>query len=1044
MFQTHFLSRPLSSSKQNESKLTGSEEWKKEKTIPMQDNLRNKPTSFTKQACVTNKHPSNSDIQKEIRVSQDSLQGALSAAKAVSAILEVRAGRGGKEVKFHNSEEEFEKSKKIKSQAGQDNQIQNGNAGLHLTSQVHTIPGTGAVSQSRTKDKNVLHPADMPACSLNVEKHSAETHVCVDTKLVRESQTRNDHSKTCSCGREQSLAYVASQVKRQQRKLRSEDKTALKNTGTKVLKSALKNDNSSSQHKCVCSCSKEKALISPCTSAPIHVEASFPSEVNLGNRTSQAERRLVVQALPSLSIKRGLSVQKVPSVSIPSPGAPSNVSQQQNVGLCKISHSQIQLNQTVCTSKNCGGKRDANKSVLKAKPKLQDGYRQYTHHEHTSSSTPKDETRKHSEQEERNSGGSRASSVSGKRSKMTYRSPRKEFSPKEYHSWCKRCRNNFPVRDLYYGMCGKCRNIPSPSQVKQLMCDPTPDVMKAAACLDQCRTCLRHFTKSELFHGHCIQCQIVRKEMRLIQCNTCLNSVPSTEYINGKCNHCHHGFKSAAQKDELDAHPVFQGPAMDRILNTVLDEMPFLFNISKAQCIDRNPSSSVSVQKNKQTNALLRVNKKETNSYIVQELTMKTSDSIANDETRKNNVKNSKARFAKEYFNHSGINKGMKSMATPLQVSRQNDKQAVKFQNLESDDDCEFHSKIRTDSECQETSHTRPAETELLSSSSGLRNYDEKDISSNSNGSIQIEAEAVYDSSKNDGGNTNSDIDGYKQDFECGSKSSDTELEVPKDNGGYSGMNPSAPAIVRYNNAEQETQIAEIQTTIQDLPNVDQKSVSRNLWTRSSIVDSARHRLGVSNTGNSDPDKLSLFDAKVLELSDKTDESSNRIYSDKYDDTSESVSDTNIKAESSSRNKNVDHVNVSKTLPNRNRQSDKYCHNDHTESSQAAESHKYSSSESIPHAETGRNVDCSHKCSSYKGQSSKKINFGAAVDKSQQQFFDYNYNKRKHIQTPKIASVKEYPQSPRTVAFTKKSAECRNKSEDYDTEENKQPKLTTM
>jgi hypothetical protein len=1019
--------------------------------------MKKKPTSFTRQSCIFTKRPSNSDIQKEIRKSQDSLQGALSTAKAISAILKVRTGRDGKEMQFRNSELEFETFKNIKSQAGHDTQIQNDNdVGLHLASQIRSIPEPGGVSQSMTKDQIVLtDQADMPDVSLNYKQRSTRSpvpsNVCVRTKLMHESQTQNDHSQPCSCDCEHCLEYVASQVKRRQMKLRSEDPAAFKNTDTKVLKSTLKND----------SCAKEKMHIGPCNSAVIHSKASFPSEENVGNTDPQPERRLVVQALPSLTIKRDLSVQKVPSVSIPSPGAPPYVPLQQNVGLCEMSHSQVQLGQRACMSKTCNDNRSTDKRVLKAKPKLHDGYRQYILHEHTAGTTLKDETRKHSDQEQRSSRGSCASSVSGKRSRMTDASLRKLLSPEKYHRWCRRCKNNSPLTDLYYGVCGKCRNIPSSShEVKQYVCDSTPDVVKAAACLDRCMTCLRHFPKSELFHGHCIQCQIVKNKMRLFQCNICLNSVPSTEYVNGKCNRCHYRFKSDTQKDELDTHPVLQGPKMDRILNTVLDETPFFFNINEAQCIDKSPSTreSTSIQKNKESDPLFRANKKGAKSYMVQEETMKTQYFIANDRTRKNSVNNRKAHFAtEEYLKGNDINKENKSIKTHLDESKQNNKQEVMFQNFESDDECEFHGTIRAASVCQKTPYTGPPETGHLSSSLGIHNYDEEDISSGSNGSSWMEVQATYDRSRNyDGGIANSDIDGYEQDFKSESKSSDIELKVSEDNGGYSRMYPSAPSNVKYGTEEQETQahvhkIAEIQISVHDFPKRNPKRVSKNLGTVLPIMDNAQnHLLDMSNRDNSDPDKMSQLDNKILEPSDETDASSNRIYNDKSDDTSESVSDTNMKAKDGSRNKSLVHGNISKTLPNRNRQPYKYCHNDHIESSQAAEKPKYSSSKSIAHATTSRNVDCSHKHSFHNRQNRTKLNNSDPainnrrynVSKCHQQCFDDNYNGRKPIQTLKIASVKEHLQSPRTPAVTKKSAACRNKPKDYNAGK-KQLKLTT-
>jgi hypothetical protein len=1044
----------MSSSKQNKPKLTDSEECRKKKNILIQDNRRKKPTRFTGEPSIFTKLPSNSDIQKEIRISQNSLQGALSMAKAVSAILEIRKGRDGKEMEFCNSELEVENLKNIKCQAGQDSQIQNDNdLGPHLAPQKNSIPEPGAVSQSMTKDQSVLtEQADLHDFSVNYEQHSTTTPAPSDdgvcTKVTQVSQTQNDHLQPNCCDCEHCLEYVASQGKRQQRKVRFEDPAASKITGTEVFKSALKNYSNSSQHIDECSCDKKKLPISPCNSAIVHVKASFLSEENLGNTDAQPEKRLVVQALPSLTIKRDLSVQKVPSVSIPSPGAPPYVPSQQNVGLCEMSYSQIQSDQRSCMLKTSSGKESSDKHVLKAKPKLHDGYRKHIHHGRIAGTSLNDETRKHSSQGQRSSKGSCDSPVLGKRSRVTDASLRKLLSQEKYYSCCRKCRTNYFLTDLYYGVCGKCDNIPSQThEEKQHMCDSTPDVVKAAASLNQCTTCLRHFPKSELFHGHCIQCQIMKNKMRLFQCNVCLNSVPSTEYVNGKCNRCHYRFKSDTQKDLLDAYPVLQGPTMDRILDTVLNETPFFSNVNEVQSIDRSPSTteSISFQENKETDPLFRANEKGTKSFTLQEEIMETQVLVANDKTRKSSVNSYKAHFAtKDYVRDSDINRKNKSIKTPLEGSKQNNKQEVMFKNFESGDDCGLHATVL---KFQETPYTGPPETEHLSSSSGLQTYNEEDISRRSTGSSQLEAQAAYDKFNNNddvGGDANDDTGSYEQDFESESKCSDIELEVSKDNGGYSRMYPSAAPNVVYGTEEQDTRAyvhrtAETQTSGKDLPKRNPKRVSKNLGTRLPIMGNAQHHgSNTKNIGSSDPGKVLQLDNNVLEPDDETEESSNRIYSDKSDDTSESLSYTNMKAKNSSRNKSRDHGNISKTLHNRNRRPHKYCHSDHIESSESAEQSKYSSSESNSHAATSKNIDYSHKRSFRDLQNRTKLNSDPAVDerkysvsKCHQQCFDDNYNRKKSVQTLKIASVKEHPQSPRRVAMPKETAACRNKPKDY-------------
>jgi len=1076
-----------------------------------------------------NNCPSNSDIQKEIRRTQANLRGALSAAKGISAILKVATGKEGKKIQFCNSEVEFGKFKNIKSQKRHDTPIQN-DSDVHLASQMHGIQEPGGVSQNMAKDNSVVltNQADMSNYSLNCEQCNIDTPVPsnICTNQLHESQSHKDHSQLYSCNCGQCHQNMISQVKRRERKLGSDDSAAFRNTDTKVLKSTSQNDDNSSHHISVCNCGKEKEHIDSCNLAVINLKASFSSEENLGNMKPQPGSRLVVQALPSLTIKRDLSVQKVPSVQIPPPGASPYMPPQQNVILCKMSHNQIQLDQQDCTPETSDNKKSTDKKVSKAKPKLKDGSRQYVHHEHTASSTLQDKTRKHTRQKHRSYGRSCASSGLGKTHRMTEEgthhdsilqtkpavylgsgkckeckgnfltneiksgycitcygrshnvlnlstksglyqrklhiplggSLMKQPSPKQYESWCRRCGNNFPLRDLSYEVCGRCHNIPFPYyKAKQHKGNSATDVVEAAAHLNQCSTCQKYFPKSELFHGHCIQCQIMKKETRLFQCNICLNSVPCTEYVNGKCNYCHYKFKSDTQKDELHAYPVLQGPAMDRILNTVFDEPSFLFDINKAQDINRSPSTgeNMSHQNKKENGHFFGAEKKETRpSYLAQDATMKIPGFTVNDKSRRSKGKKSKAYFATEEYLNDNENKSIKKS---LEICKQNDRQTVEFQNAQSenlklDDEHEVPAKTSGAYKHQAVPYFEEKERECLSLFLGIQNYDNEDASSDSNGSSQMEAQVACDNINNDDRGSAMDSNGYEQDMESRSKGTDTELEVSKDNGEYLRMYPAVPPNVKCGTKEKETQsqTAAVQT-IEDLSKETPKRVFQDIRTNLLIMDNEKYyQLSTSNRGKSDPDKLSQSSNKTHKPGDETDESSSRIHSDKFDDTSESFSDTNIETENGSKNESLDHGNFPKTSLDKGRQPHKHSHHYHSENPVAPDEPQYSPSKSKTNATVSKEVDYSHKHTSYKRQKITKYHSGRAAEdirrhsslKYHQQCFDGNSRRKKPVQTQKFASVKENQQPSRVDAISKKSPACKNESK-HDSSEEKQLEVMT-
>jgi hypothetical protein len=1087
IFQTNISSHSFSASEEKKKELVGPKEFRNKKTSVVQNHMRKKPRNFTVQPRIINSLPSSSDIEKEIRITQASLRGGLNAAKGVSAILETMAGKEEKEIQTHKLGSEFEKLSNVKFQRGQKVTQVLADNDEHLASQTHNISTSGDASQRTENDPpvNVTNQAGMPDSTLNYEKCNTRTAIpsdaCVCTNQLHEFQAQNPHSQPLICGCE----HGASQVKRWQRKLDSEDSAAYESTERKVWKSASQYCNNSTYHMGVCKCGEQTVHTNACNSAVLHLKSSFSLEEN---RDPQPGSRLVVQTLPSLTIKRDLSVQKVPSVSIPSPDAPPFVPAQQNVGLCKMSHGQIKLE----SSEILDHKKGTNKNASEAEPKLQA------------------KSKKHTDKKHRHYRGSSVSSELGKRNKMTKESTHhdllfqtmpavelgiaqcnehegnvltnekkggrfitgygrshdslklpaetefsekkpqsvpsmsllKQLSPAQYQTLCEKCGNSFLLRDLYFGVCGKCRNIPSPNlEAKYHMCGLTPDALKAAAHLTQCSACLRHFPESELFRGHCIQCQLVKKEMRLYQCDMCLNSVPSTEYNNGKCNRCQYKFKFDTQKDELDSYPAVQGPATYRILNTVLDGTPLFFDINKAQGTNRSLSSggSTVVQNKKENHCLSGADKETRQNCTVEEARVETPGFIVNNRTRKNSVKNSKVQFAREEY-LIGSDKENKPMKKSVDIFKQSDKQALKFQEAQSEklklyDDCETRTMIRTVDNSQATSYSGEG-GEYWSLYFNLKNYDEEGASSDSNGSRHVATKASYDSVNSDRGSR-----ARNGNTESGSTNSDTESQVSKDNNGCPGMYVSVPTKVRYGTKQHEAQsqvhdIAADQVT-EDLPKHTPKLADIDFGKKLCIMDKApNHQLDTCNRGERDPDEVLQCDVKAFESSKETDGSSSRICSDTYDHTSESVSD--VKAGNGIGEKDFDHGSIFRSSSEENMQLDKRHHYDHSESLQITDKPNYCMSKSKPHA-TSKTVDYRqkyiHSTAEYHSGTASNESRRHNTSKYHHHYFDDNYNWRKPVQTEKDVRVKEAQESLRAVPISEKSSACKNKSRDEGNEE---------
>jgi hypothetical protein len=619
---------------------------------------------------------------------------------------------------------------------------------------------------------------------------------------------------------------------------------------------------------------------------------------------------------------------------------------------------------------------------------------------------------------------------------------RKQLSTEECQFVCKSCRNHFPLRDLYYGVCGKCCNISSSvHDANQLMYGSASDAVKAAAHLTQCSSCLRHFPQSELFYGHCIHCQIAKKEMRLWQCNVCLNSVISTEYSNGTCNHCRDKFEADTQEDKLYVYPSCQGPAKERILNTVLDETPIFFDITKDQCLYRSPSTveNTSVQNMKENCPLPGPDKKRER-CSVQGTMVETTGFVADDTTRKNRGRNPKVHFGIGEYLNDNENKSIKK---PLEVPKQNEKKAVKLQEVQSEklESRDYHkpcATIKTADKCRTTLYLGAEDKEHLSFHT--QNCDKEDTSSNSNGCSDMKDQEAYGSVNNDdGSDATNDNSGYEQDVESGNKSTDVEFEVSEDNRRYSRIFPSASKL-------QGTQahihkVAAVHTAAENLAKENPKWVHAEHGSGLRITNTVlHHHLSTCNRGESDPDELPQPVSKIPEPDYKTDESSSRNYSDNYDDASESVSDTIIRAEIDSRYESLDHGSISKNASTKSRQHHKYLFDNYSESLWAADKSKYSTSKLKQHAAAIKKVCYSH----YNWQHGTESHFDTSVVDDSTRYstreyprycLDGNYNRGKPLQAQKVANINKQKQSPGTAAVSKKSSGCRMNSKDDNGEE---------
>jgi len=627
--------------------------------------------------------------------------------------------------------------------------------------------------------------------------------------------------------------------------------------------------------------------------------------------------------------------------------------------------------------------------------------------------------------------------------------PLQQQSTEQCQILCERCGNSFVLQDLYYGVCGECRNVPPPKlEVRHQMLGSTPDLIKAGAVLNQCSACLRHFPDSELFHGHCIRCQLVKKETRLCQCNTCLNSVPSTEYRNGKCNRCHYRFQFDAQKDELESYPAVRGSARYRMVNTVLDGTSLFSDINKAHGISRSVSTGehMSVQTKKENRHLSGTDKGNVQNFTVKDASVEAPGLVVNNRTRENSSRNSKAQLLREEYFISSDNEN-KLIRDSVDVFIQSDKE-TKFEKAQSEkpkssDDRETNAVVGAADNLQATPYFGEDRGGNLSLPLGLKNYDEEDASSGSNGPTRESTNAAGDSIINEGGSsvTNGNT-------ASGITNSDTETEVSQDSG-RSRMYVPAPRNVRYGSTEQELQthvhdIAAVRMA-GDLSKETPKLAHVDFGKKLRTMDNAlRHQLRTSNRGETDLDKMLQCDAKASELCEETDGAPSRIYSDVYDHTLESHSDENVG--NGGGVKDFDCGRISRFSAEENMQLFKRHQYDHSESPQVADKSKYIMSRSKSHAALGKAFDYSQKYSQYTTEYHLGTTSNASrrhgTSKYHHHYFDDDYNREKLVHIEKDVRVEESPELLRAVAVSKKSSACRNGSKDDDDNEEKHNVVT--
>ncbi|PSN39097.1 hypothetical protein C0J52_07342 [Blattella germanica] len=365
------------------------------------------------------------------------------------------------------------------------------------------------------------------------------------------------------------------------------------------------------QEKCacmrVCTCGESMHFSKCSNSAVIHVKTCSESEEIMTQEEIHIGKKLISQVLPSVSIKRDLSVQKIPSVRIPPPGATPYVSANKNVSLWGVSHSQIELDlwdcpsnsqankeRMICQEKSSASKCSCTQTVMRKKKAGKCNLVFETMPAIDLDNGLCAECNAYLSKQELKTGHC----ISCKNKGQGILSENKIYQEGSYEAGqsnignveqlaakCIRCLKACNINELYCGLCKICFNVSVHEEItKFCLTSPTPDMIKAAAHLGQCDECHRYFPESELFQGHCIMCQITKKEVRLYQCNLCLNSVPSIEYFEGKCVRCYR----MIVYDNSRAATSSKGLAVvQQNVNSVFDGTPFLFDLNVAQGINR-------------------------------------------------------------------------------------------------------------------------------------------------------------------------------------------------------------------------------------------------------------------------------------------------------------------------------------------------------------------------------------------------------------------------------------------------------------------------
>ncbi|XP_069679811.1 uncharacterized protein [Periplaneta americana] len=810
-YKAHLISGPVSSSKQKKQKMVGSKEEKSKKSPVMLHETKRNRKNFKEQQFILGSHQdeaTNTDVQQGMLKTEATIQEALSITKNVPTVPNFRQER-------QKSNLDMKLLKSRKEQCGESHCLNNAHAKNHT--HINKQYDTAQWMLSGQSDK----PNFIPACPHNIINPLIVPNTLDRSNVLHDSHSQLATSAVCNC--EHRSPYVTSPVASQKRNMKSK---------------GMDKGSDSREYKLPCKCCKCKAGITNNNSALIHIKSSVPTETGQEEHAFRPENKLAVHALPTLKIERDLFVQKMPVVRIHPPKIPPSVSIRKNVGHCNVTHSQLEFGQ--CKSNTSDGSLDNEEDISEVYRDVQDSVEIQAHKTKVNTfeapCTPSmsDKKAKGNRQDivfqtmpvadiQSNEGedNSLINNIMKKQivtshrkntklamgSDSSHREPRKPSNEKDlrfeqYQSLCKICENKFPLRNLYYGICIGCRTVTAPVHKENQRASSSPStVVKTAAKLHQCHTCCRHFPKSELFRGHCIQCQIMNEDVHLSQCRVCLNSVPSVEFLNGICKNCRERVKSG--------DPQSQEP-----LDRLFDRIPFLFDLNHAQGINRTYPI--------RENSSVYQNKEELNSLQLSKSTEKEMETTQRTEGQgKEDVTSSTDLPRKSSFKQTKMQNGKEIPFSPTVTFK-----SPSPDSDSNDEDAPFWA--RSEFRHRAMPYFTYKDKEHLYRLSTMLGLDTDDDSS---GSEKME---VVEGKKH--GNVDQ-IENADFGNESDSKSSISEDRTKKET--FEIQPKRGPK-------EQETQtnirkIASVQTTIKDVPRKIPKLGVKNLGKQSPLVDETQH-----------------------------------------------------------------------------------------------------------------------------------------------------------------------------------------------------------